>query len=161
MTLNKNLDTLTTGLYYRKNIWNESQTMPVILKLNKGVLSAKTDEAQLFSIPIDTVKVRFSMWGRMFITVDGKRFEFTRAGAITSPVFTKAMLNEIEQDKDESAKTMINLGLSRENAKGVANTNSKNGVGTDTMVPGYFYKAIALKLWRDVFTAVGIIRAKR
>lgn len=160
MNIDKNLDTLTTGIYYRKNLWNGSATVPVILKLDKGILSANTANNQIFSSLIENVSARFTVWGTMLIVVDDKQYDFTGVGAATSPSFTAAMLQEIDETKDKSGTTLARIGVGLYGAGAVTGLAAGQVAGAGAMMAGYFSGLGALKIWQNVFTVADVTNPK-
>jgi len=160
MSIDKTLDTLTTGIYWRKNLWNGAATVPVILKLENGILSARSAKAEIFSVDIDLVSVRFSPFGTMLISVDGKQYDFTSVGASISPAFTPEMIQEVETKTPESNTTITRIGAVAYLAGKVSGQAAGEVAGAATMGAAYFSGLNAFKIWRDVFTAAGVISAK-
>jgi len=160
MIIDKTLDALTTGIYWRQNLWNGAATVPAILKLKNGVLSARSAKADIFSADIELVSVRFSAFGTMLITVDGKQYDFTAVGSGVSPAFTAEMVEEVEAKSVESNTTLTRIGAIL-NVGGAATGIAGGQVaGAATMSAAYFSGLNAFKVWRDVFTAAGVISAK-
>jgi len=160
MTIDKTLDALTTGIYWRQNLWNGAATVPAILKLENGVLSARSAKQQIFSADIELVSVRFSAFGTMLITVDGKQYDFTGVGASISPTVTPEMIKEVEDAQGVSATTVTRIGAALYGAGVVTGVAAGQVAGASAMTAAYFSGLNAFKIWRDVFTAAGVINAK-
>jgi len=160
MTIDKTLDTLTTGIYWRQNLWNGAATVPAILKLENGVLSAHSAKVQIFSADIELTSVRFTAFGTMLISVDGKQYDFTAVGSGVSPAFTAEMIQEVEAKTVESNTTINRIGTVLYAAGGVTGVGAGQVAGAATMGAAYFSGLSAFKVWRDVFTAAGVISKK-
>lgn len=83
-------------LYWRKNLWNGSACVPVILALENGVLSMKTsDDTVVFKESIDQVLVQFTGWGTMVLTVAGKKHDIVGMPAADSPAISELQKTEL------------------------------------------------------------------
>jgi len=160
MIIDKTLDALTTGIYWRQNLWNGAATVPAILKLENGVLSARSAKQEIFSTDIEQVSVRFSAFGTMLITVNGKQYDFTAVGAGVSPTFTAEMVQEVEAKSVESNTTLTRIGALLNVGGAATGVAGGQVAGATAMSAAYFSGLNAFKVWRDVFTAAGVISAK-
>lgn len=160
MNIDKTTDSLTTGIYWRQNLWNGAATVPAILKLENGVLSARSAKKEIFSADIKLVSVRFSAFGTMLISVDGKQYDFTAVGSGVSPAFTDEMVQEVEAKTVESNTTVTRIGALLNIAGAATGVAGGQVAGASAMGAAYFSGLNAFKVWRDVFTAAGVIGAK-
>lgn len=83
-------------LYWRKNLWNGSACVPVILMLENDVLGMKAaDDTIVFSEPVEKVAVKFTGWGTMILTVQGQKYDFVGMPAADSPAVSDAQKVEL------------------------------------------------------------------
>jgi hypothetical protein len=90
-------------LYWRKNVWNGSACVPVILTLEDDTLMMKDDkEVVVFQAPISQVSKRFTQWGTMILEVGSKKYDIVGMPAQTSPAITDAQKAELSGLSDGS-----------------------------------------------------------
>lgn len=91
-----NNDAYKSLLYWRKNLWNGSDCVPIILVLEDNILTVKdADGANVFSTPLHDVVVNFTGWGTMTLTVSGKKYDIVGMPAATSPQISELQKAEL------------------------------------------------------------------
>lgn len=92
-------------LYWRKNLWNGSDCVPVILALENNVLSIKAaDGTVVFADSLDQVSVKFTGWGTMILTRAGKDYDIVGMPAATSPAISDLQKAELSGVSDQVTK---------------------------------------------------------
>jgi hypothetical protein len=87
-------------LYWRRNLWNGSACVPVILTLEAGTLTMKNAEGTvIFSEPQEGVVPRFTGWGTMVLTIQGKKYDFVGMPAADSPAVSDLQKAELSAVK--------------------------------------------------------------
>jgi hypothetical protein len=91
-------------LYWRKNLWNGSACVPVILTLNGATLSMKAaDDTVVFSEVVDQLSVQFTGWGTMVLTVAGKKYDIVGMPAADSPAISELQKAELSGLSSQAA----------------------------------------------------------
>jgi hypothetical protein len=91
-------------LYWRKNLWNGSACVPVILTLNDATLSMKTaDDMVVFSEAVDQLSVKFTGWGTMVLTVADKKYDIVGMPAADSPAISDLQKAELSGLSSQAA----------------------------------------------------------
>ena len=145
-------------LYWRKSKLNGMDCVPVIISLDEAkTLSLKTaDNTTEFSIPASQATVRFTNWGTMAITANGKTYDIVGVGAATSPDPTAEQLQEIHQSAGSNANE--DTALSGVGAAGTALSGASAGagiVGSAAMQYAYYQGLEAIKAWQRELPKAG------
>ena len=144
---------LISGIYWRKSLWNGAATVPVILALEDGALVLKTNNATVFAAPITAVKAKFTAWGTMLITVEGKQYDFVGTGATFSKAFSDEQKAQISQ---QSLTSTLSSAGGFAAAAGAAINPAVQVAGASAMVTGYFIGLGALQKWNEIFQQYGV-----
>jgi hypothetical protein len=112
------------GIYWVKSRWNGRQTLPVIISLQNGFFSMKTDQETIFSVPCGSVSVNFTKNGGVHCLIDNKKYVFYGWGTAISKSFSKEQLAELNQPNNTAIDMKIGLssqgaGLLTQGAAGV------------------------------------------
>lgn len=141
-------------LYWRKNLWNGSDCVPVILALENGTLSMKTaDDVVVFSEPIGQVAVQFTGWGTMVLTLAGRKYDIVGMPAATSPAISDLQKAELSGVNNEAAKGGVRdaqpavLGGTVASAAGPAGA-SVVGAAVSTAV--YYRGLSSIREWKSL-----------
>lgn len=112
-------------LYWRKSLLAGTQCVPVIMTLERDVLSMKTsDGVVVFAVSRSERTVKFTGWGTMRVTVGEKRYDFVGMPASESPAVSESQIAELAQIGDGAE------------AKNVTKTSTLNAVATATIASG-------------------------
>ena len=166
-------------LYWRKSLINGAKCVPAVLTLEAdGDLILVDNDSQVFSTQISSVKTKFSAWGTMTLTVDGKKYDFVGMPAPLSPAVSpqlSAEMNETEQAAAKRNQSMttggagltvggVGVGIAGR-AMNVAGASVAGAAGT---VAGaamgqyvYFSGLKTIKRWESTFVEAGLIAKKR
>lgn len=83
-------------LYWRKNLWNSADCVPVIVTLNGDMLSMKqSDGVDVFNESLKNITVHFTGWGTMVLTITGKKYDIVGMPAATSPSISDSQKDEL------------------------------------------------------------------
>jgi hypothetical protein len=152
-------------LYWRKSKLNGMDCVPVIIALDESrTFSLKTADNNVeFSVPASETTVKFSSWGTMAITVNGKTYDIVGVGAGTSPDPTTEQLQEIQDAGGTSGD--VDTNLSTVGAAGTALSGASAGagvVGSAAMQYAYYKGLEAIKAWqRELPKAGATIQASK
>jgi hypothetical protein len=152
-----------TLLYWRKSLASikPSNVLPVILTLDQsGVFSMKTaDNNEVFSKPANELAVRFTGWGTMLVTVDGKEYAFTGIGGSYTPDPSKEQIEEIKAAS--GADSSENANLNRVGAVGAALSGAGGAgagaglAGSAAMQYAYYQGLNNIRDWQQVLEKAG------
>ena len=113
------------GIYWRKSRWNGRQTVPVIVTLQNGLFSMKTDQETVFSVSCNNVIVTFSKLGTVFVNISGKKYALYGSGSGISKPFSKEQLAELSETNNSSKEMRMGaaaqiVGLLSQSSAGLA-----------------------------------------
>lgn len=160
MNEEKSLISNISGLYWRRSAWNGAKTVPAILELHEGVLSAKTEYTAIFSLPIEQVSVRFTRWGTMIIAVENKKYAFTPVGSGTSREFSADMATELNQKSELFRKNPGPIGTPISRAAMATGSPVATVAGAATMTASYLSGLGPFTEWQQIFSQVNVLSDK-
>lgn len=140
-------------LYWRKNLWNGSACVPVIVTLEAGTLTMKSaDDTVIFSESLEQVTPRFTGWGTMILTVKDQKYDIVGMPAADSPAVSdlqKAELSGLTTDsgaaKDRDVQPVA-LGAAAASAVGGAAAV----VGAAASTATYYRGLTSIREWKSL-----------
>lgn len=153
-TLPTNNDAYKSLLYWRKNLWNGADCVPVILTLEGNVLSMKTaDDTEVFKEAVEQLSVRFTGWGTMVLTVAEKKYDIVGMPAADSPAVSDLQRRELSSLA--SANTASDLRDAQPAVLGgtIASTTGPTGssvVGAAISTTVYYRGLTSIRQWQGL-----------
>lgn len=139
-----------SGFYWRKNLWNGADCVPVILSHQDGFLWMRTATETVFSVPVSSVKAKFTIWGTMILNTPAGKYDITGSGASISPSFTPDMNAELADEKNTTG-VLTQMGLIGVGAGAVFDAAGASVLGAGAATLGFAKGVKAIKLWKPVF----------
>jgi len=164
---NDSINTLVTGLYWRKNLWNGAATVPAILSFENEAVTMTDKKAQVFSVPLSSIQARITLLGTLILTVEGKQYAFVGAGSGISSQFSAEQQATLMSTTANDATNTVKAGTVGAVGGGVVGAIAGETAGAATsvagaglMAAGYFVGLGAIKKWQELLLQKGIIDAK-
>lgn len=152
-------------LYWRKNLWNAAQCVPVVLKLDAdGRFSMRTaDEATVFSVHITEVQPRFTGWGTMILKIGGITYDLVGMGGTISPRPAQWQLDALKNPAEAASSDGSIAGSAGVGAAQVGPAAGLGAAGAVGAVAGVaasqvaFHQGVSrMRDWQKVFTDAGL-----
>ncbi len=152
-------------LYWRKNLWNAAQCVPVVLQLDAdGQFSMRTaDEATVFSVQIKEVQPRFTGWGTMILRIDGKTYDLVGTGGTLSPSPAQWQLNVLKSPADAASSGGAIAGSAGVGLSELGSATGLGAAGTVAAVGGAaasqvaFHRGLSrMRDWQNIFSEAGL-----
>lgn len=159
------ITTAMSLLYWRKNLWNGAQCVPVILQLDAdGQFTMRTaDEATVFSVQVQEVQPRFTGWGTMILRIEGKAYDLVGIGGTLSPRPAQWQLEAIKNPGDAASPNgaiagSVGVGASEVgSAVGLGAAGAAAAVGGAVAAQAAFHRGVSrMRDWQNIFSEVGL-----
>jgi|GEM_PF-1533068 len=157
-----------SGLYWRKNLWNGTATVPVVMQLKDGLLTMIDRDGQsVFSLPVNTVSARITAFGTLILNCNGTRYAITGRGSAISKNFSsaqKAMLSK--QNRATNIERVGAAGMVAGTVLGAAHMSGP-ALGADAVAEVALGTEIAMSdktigQWGDILRQAGAgVKGKR
>ena len=161
------INSLVTGLYWRKNLWNGAATVPAILSFENEAVTMTDKKAQIFSVPLSSIQARITLLGTLILTVEGKQYAFVGTGSGISSQFSAEQQATLLGAGQNDATNLTKTGTVGAAGGGVVGAIAGQSAGAATsiagaglMAAGYFVGLGAIKKWQELLVQKGIIDAK-
>jgi len=163
----ESINSLVTGLYWRKNLWNGAATVPAILSFQNEAVIMSDKKAEVFNAPLSDLQARITLLGTLILTVAGKQYHFVGTGSGISSQFSAeqqaVLLNAGQNDATNLTKTGT-VGAAGNGVIGAVAGDAAGAAGSvagaGLMAAGYFVGLGAIKKWQELLIQKGIIDAK-
>jgi hypothetical protein len=152
-------------LYWRQNLWNAAQCVPVVLQLDAdGMFSMRTADKQVvFSAPIRDVQPRFTGWGTMILTIADTTYALVGVGATDSPRPADWQVEMLQNAAEAANPNGSIAGTAGVGAATVGSAVGQGLAGTAAAVGGAVVSQVAfhrglgrMRDWQEVFVAAGL-----
>ena len=152
-------------LYWRKNLWNGAQCVPVLLQLDAdGQFSMRTaDETTVFSVQLQEVQPRFTGWGTMILRINGKTYDLVGVGGTLSPSPAQWQLNALKDPADAASSEGAIAGSAGVGASELGSAVGLGAAGAAAAVGGAAASQVAfhqglsrMRDWQNIFSEAGL-----
>lgn len=152
-------------LYWRKNLWNGAQCVPVILQLDDdGQFTMRTaDKATVFSVQLKEVQPRFTGWGTMILRISDKTYDLVGAGGTLSPSPAQWQLDTLRNPADAATSEGAIAGSAGVGAAELGSATGLGAAGTAAAVGGVaasqvaFHRGLSrMRDWQNIFSDAGL-----
>lgn len=152
-------------LYWRQNLWNAAQCVPVVLQLDTdGQLSMRTADAQVvFAVPVSEVTPRFTGWGTMLLDIAGKTYAIVGVGGTDSPRPAAWQIEMLQRANEAASPDGSIAGSAGVGAAAVGTAVGQGLAGATVAVAGVAASQVAfhrglrrMRDWQDIFAAAGL-----
>jgi len=161
------INSLVTGLYWRKNLWNGAATVPAILSFENDAVTMSDKKAQIFNVPLSSIQARITLLGTLILTVEGKHYDFVGTGSGISSQFSAEQQATLMSATSNNSTNAVKAGTIGAAGGGVVGAIAGEAAGAATsvagaglMAAGYFVGLGAIKKWQELLVQKGIIDAK-
>lgn len=154
--------TFQSGMYWRKNLWNGSATVPVVLSLKDGMLSMMDREGKMvFSVPTATVNATFTAFGTIMLTCDGVRYAIVGRGSALSAGFSTVQKSAMGRPNHITDMERVGAAGMAAGAVGELVHSTPLAAGSEAVATAALYGAVSksdklVTQWLKVFRMAGI-----